>query len=351
MEFSREQQFIITGSVLTLAAIGVASALAWTSSIMVPFVLSILVSYLVGPLVDLLQQRLRAPRWAAVLTALFVIAAGSTLLVLLLWTSIKGLAVNYELYAQRFAELGRAAQGLLERLPPAWVPPEWTADELDVDAVLANLDITPLLGTLGNTAGGLFQTMSLLVANGLLVTLFSVYLISGRQPGEARTGVIGEIDAQIRRFLITKFFTSFVTGFLVWAILALLGLDLALVFGVLAFLLNFIPSVGSVIATLLPLPIALMQFDSWLAISATLVLPTIVQFTIGNVVEPKIMGDSLDMHPITVLTTLIFWGLLWGPVGMLLATPMMVVVKIVMARFETTRPLAELLAGRVAFGD
>lgn len=348
MQFSREQSVIITGSLLTLAAIGTAAALYWTSSVMMPFVLSILVSYLVAPMVDFVQVRLRAPRWLAVLSALLVIAGGISLLTLLLWTSIKGLAANSDLYAERISAFGTMAQQQLERLPNSWVPADWKAEELDIEGVIGNLDVRPLLGTLGNTAGGVLQTMSVLVANALLVTLFAVYLVSGRTPTE-RTGVMGDIDRQIRRYLLTKFVMSLVTGVSVWVILAILGLDLALVFGFLAFLLNFIPSVGSIIATFLPLPIALMQFQSPVLIVLAVVLPGAVQTTIGNVIEPKVMGDNLDLHPITVLTTLIFWGLLWGPVGMVLATPLTAVMKLVAARFETTYPVAELLAGRFVF--
>jgi AI-2 transport protein TqsA len=124
-------------------------------------------------------------------------------------------------------------------------------------------------------------------------------------------------------------------------------MPLALVFGVMAFLLNFIPSIGSVIATLLPIPIAIIQYDSVWAITAIVALPGVIQLIIGNGIEPLVMGESLDLHPITVILSLIFWGLLWGIVGMFLATPIMAVLSIVLARFDETRPFAELLAGRL----
>ena len=137
------------------------------------------------------------------------------------------------------------------------------------------------------------------------------------------------------------------SGLILWAI----GLEPALVFGVLAFLLNFIPSVGSIVATLLPLPLALLQFESSLAITACVVLPGIVQFSIGNVVEPRVMGEGLDLHPVTVLLALIFWGLVWGMTGMLLATPITAVLRIILDRISATRPVAELLAGRLPGGE
>ena len=130
-------------------------------------------------------------------------------------------------------------------------------------------------------------------------------------------------------------------------ILALFGLDLALVFGVMAFLLNFIPSIGSIIATLLPLPLAIVQFESFAMIAGDIAVPGTVQMVIGNGIEPKLMGEGLELHPVTVVLALVFWGLIWGPVGMLLATPITAVLRIVLARSQMTRAVAELLARRL----
>ena len=130
-------------------------------------------------------------------------------------------------------------------------------------------------------------------------------------------------------------------------LLGLLGLDLAFVFGVMAFFLNFIPNVGSLIAVMLPIPLAIVQFDSWVQVLLVLALPGSVQITIGNFVEPKIMGEGLALHPVSILIALVFWGLIWGAVGMFLAAPITAVLAIVLGRFETTRPIANLLAGKL----
>ena len=119
-------------------------------------------------------------------------------------------------------------------------------------------------------------------------------------------------------------------------------------FGLLAFLLNFIPSFGSIIATLAPLPIILVNPD----IQATagvlaIVLPAAVQLTLGNFVEPKIMGESLDLHPVVILMSLVFWGMLWGIAGMFLSVPMTAVLQIFLERMEHTRPIADVMAGRL----
>ena len=148
-----------------------------------------------------------------------------------------------------------------------------------------------------------------------------------------------DIDQRIKRYLLIKVGLSAVTGILVGGCLAVLGVELALVFGVLAFVLNFIPSVGSIIATLLPLPLVLVNPEhGTLTIALAMALPGLVQLVVGNIIEPKMMGDSLELHPITILLALIFWGMLWGIPGMLLAAPMTAVLRILLSALEITRP-------------
>ncbi len=331
----QERNLLNTISLLVIAAVAGTAALIYTRSVMVPFVLALLISYLVTPMVDVLQLRLKVPRFLAMLAAFLVIVGGLSVLVLLLITSIGGLADNVQVYQARFVDLATWASSLLDRYDI----------DLGQEEVAASLGELPLqvLGWLKSTAGGVFSFLS----TTFLVLIFVIYLIIGHKPAEQRRGLWEEVDSKIRLYLATKLGTSAVTGLLVGIILWALGVDLALVFGVMAFLLNFIPSIGSVIATLLPLPIALMQFDSPWRIALVFLLPGAVQMAVGNGIEPKIMGDSLDLHPVTILLALIFWGLVWGPVGMLLAAPSTAVLKIIMERFETTRPAADLLAGRL----
>jgi AI-2 transport protein TqsA len=185
-----------------------------------------------------------------------------------------------------------------------------------------------------------------IVSNGFLVLVFILFLILGATPDRKPKGIFAEIDEKVRRYIVIKIVSSAITGTLVAIILISMKLDLALAFGVLAFLLNFIPSIGSVISTMLPIPVAMVQYDSRWMVLWVLLLPGTVQMVVGNIIEPKVMGDGLDLHPITILVALIFWGLLWGIPGMFMAAPITAVIKIVSSRFETTRPAAELMAGR-----
>ena len=327
-----ERDWLITVSVMILAAVALAATLIYTRAVMIPFVLAFLVSYLISPVIDTLQVRFKVPRGLSILIALLIVLALMTLLGLLISVSVRGLIDSAPIYRERFTSLAQWTFSILDRFQI----------DLGQQTVLDGLKQLPILSWVQSTAGGIMS----LVSNGILILIFVIFLLIGRNPRRRFTGFYAEIHVKIRRYTITKFSTSAATGLLTGILLAILGLDLALVFGVMAFLLNFIPSVGSMIAMLLPLPLAVVQFDSWVQIIAVIALPGTVQMIIGNFIEPKLMGSGLDLHPVTILMALVFWGLIWGVVGMLLAAPITAILRIVFERFETTRPVADILAGR-----
>jgi AI-2 transport protein TqsA len=327
-----EQNWLVTASLMILAAVALAAALAYTRTVMVPFVLAVFIFFLVTPFTDLLILKLRSPRWLAVLVSLLVVAGMLSLLGLLITTSARGLGDSADIYREKILGLAERVFAILDR---------YNLD-LGQTNVLASLQQLPLASILRTTAG----TVVGLVTNGFLVLFFVIFLLLGRKPGRKYTPLYEEIDRRVKRFIVTKFLVSATTGILVGGILSIMGLDLALVFGVLAFLLNFIPNVGSVVSTLLPIPLALVQYDTITPVVLVILLPGVVQVTIGNLIEPKIMGTGLDLSPVTILLALVLWGLLWGIVGMLLAAPITAVLRIVLEQFETTKPVGEILAGR-----
>jgi AI-2 transport protein TqsA len=182
------------------------------------------------------------------------------------------------------------------------------------------------------------------LSNGLLVVIFMIFLLAGKGAAEPPEGSLrAQIDERIKRYLLTKVLVSGTTGILVGLTLSLLKVELAMVFGLLAFLLNFIPNIGSVIATLMPLPVVVLSPElSPVAKVLAFAIPGLIQFAVGNVIEPKIMGQSLDLHPVVVLLGLIFFGWLWGIIGMIVA-----VAKIALERIEVTAPVGRLLAGKL----
>jgi AI-2 transport protein TqsA len=327
-----EQSWLTTASLMVLAAVALAAALAYTRIVMVPFVLAVFIFFLVTPLTDFLILKLRFPRWLAVLASLLVVAGMLGLLGLLITTSARGLGDSADIYREKLVGFATRIFAVLDR---------YNLD-LGQGNFVASLQQLPLGAILRTTAG----TVLSLVTNGFLVLIFVIFLLLGRKPGRKHTELYEKINAKVKRFIVTKFFVSATTGVLVGSILSIMGLELALVFGVLAFLLNFIPNVGSIIATFLPMPVALVQYDSLVPVVLVVLLPGAVQVTIGNVIEPKIMGDGLDLSPVTILLALVLWGLIWGVVGMLLAAPITAVLRIVLDHFETTRTVGNVLAGR-----
>lgn len=156
--------------------------------------------------------------------------------------------------------------------------------------------------------------------------------------------VLADIYTKIRSYIIIKTAMSLATGVASYVIMRVVGLDFAAFWAILIFFLNYIPSLGSIIGTIFPALFALIQFND---ISTALVLTAAVgavQVVIGNVVEPKAMGNSLNLSPLVILLSLVLWGSIWGITGMYLAVPIMVILLIIFAQFASTRPIAVLLS-------
>ncbi len=328
-----EQVWLVTGSLLVIAAVATGVALVYTRALTMPFVLAIFISYLVAPLLDVLEQRLRFPRWLAVAVGFLAVVALTSAIGWLIAGAVSQILDAADQYRESLRELARDVYGFLG----------FEAGRAPMLEAIRRLPVMEIAGVAAGAALGLSSTL-------VLVVIFVLFLLAGRNPERARRGIFGEIDHAVRRYVVTKFLVSAVAGIVVGLILAALGLELAVVFGVLTFLLNFIPNIGAVVATLLPVPLAVAQFDSLWKIVAVVVLPGLVHLVVGNVIEPVFMGEGLDLHPVTILLALGVWGILWGVPGMFLAAPITAVLRIVLARFDITRPAAELLAGRVPLG-
>lgn len=329
---------IQTICLLILSTVAVAAALYWLRPVLVPFVLAAFIAYGLLPLVEFQVRQLRLPHLVAVGSTLIigVVILGS--LGLLISTSVSQLQANAVAYQQQIELLVAKISSIL----PASLP----ASPLGTEGN----PFPPL--SLGNVSSVLLHTTNAivgLISQGLLVLIFVLYLLlGGARQNRKAGGTWAEIEARVEHYIVTKALISLATGVLVGLTLAVLGIDLALVFGLLAFLLNFIPSVGSVIATLLPLPVVVVSPDvSATAATLAILLPGLIQIVIGNIIEPKVMGEALDLHPIVILMTLIVWGMLWGVVGMLLATPMTAILKILFEKLEPMAPVAQVLAGRL----
>jgi AI-2 transport protein TqsA len=325
-----EQNWLATISLMVIAFVVGSAGLAYTRAVMVPFVLAIFVATTVAPLVDYQVLRLKLPKSVALGSVLLLVVGVVTAFTILMLFALESIVMTAREYSDSFLKIPNQLAELFISLG------------IDVDVELVLYDVRSRLPRMISQSAG---TAMSFVSIATLTVIFVVFLLLGRDPARVRTGIAAEIDTKVRRYISTKFVISAITGVLVWSILTMFGLRMAGLFGMLAFLLNFIPSVGSVIATLLPIPIAIAQFDNIWVVLGVVAIPGVVQMTIGNFIEPKVMGDGLQLHPASILLSLAFWGLLWGPVGMLLGVPITATIRIILMRFETTRPIGDMLAG------
>lgn len=156
--------------------------------------------------------------------------------------------------------------------------------------------------------------------------------------------IIVQIRNDIQKYISIKMFTSSLTGVLSYIFLRIVDVDFAGVWGLLIFLLNFIPTVGSIIATVFPAMIALAQSDGYTLFILVLAGIGILQVCIGNILEPRLMGNSFNLSPIVILLNLGLWQYIWGIPGMFLCVPFLIILTIILSHFPKTRPIAIILS-------
>ncbi len=157
------------------------------------------------------------------------------------------------------------------------------------------------------------------------------------------SGIV-DIDKDIKTYIKIKTVSSLTTALLSFSVLYFVGVPLATFWGLLIFILNFIPTVGSMIAVFFPLVITLIQFDSLFPFFVVASLLITIQVIIGSILEPKFLGKSLNLSPLVIILSLTIWGSIWGVVGMFLCVPIMAIANIILSKFEKTRPIAIMLS-------
>tara|TARA_Y100001970_G_scaffold88081_1_gene111186 strand:- start:9986 stop:11005 length:1020 start_codon:yes stop_codon:yes gene_type:complete len=327
-----ENNKIVTGSLFILATVAVAFTLNFTQPIMVPFVLALLIRILIEPIIEFQINNLRIHRIVAVLISVCFIILLFIIIVPFIISSVVTFLQSADDYNQKVLILLEAIINKLQEF-------EIYIDKETIRNTLLNLPILDwATGILSNSANFLSKM--------ILVVVITLFLLLGK-PAHNTSSEWIDIISHIKKYIFTKFITSTVTGLAAGIIYWYLGLELAFIFGSLTFILNFIPVFGSIIAVLLPVPIAFLQFNDPTFLILVMVLPAIIHQIIGNIIEPKIFGDTFGLHPITIILSLIFWGMIWGIIGILLAAPLTAIIKISFERFQTTKPISRLLAGKI----
>jgi len=335
---------LILLSILTFLALGF--VLNLLQPILVPLVVAVFLFQIFTPLMTELRAR-RVPAMLAILLVLIVVSAVLVLSSWILYSTLGSFSDSLPQYQHRLTELlDHASTRLVTTIPRLHGP----IARFRWDQALELSSITTM------AAAGLGSFL-VFVSHLVLILLFLVFLLLGSESFPLKLGralnpryaervaeVMRNIEAQVRRYLLAKTLINLGNGMVVTILFASFGVDFPLLWGFLTFLAHYIPQIGGVLSVGLPTVFLLLQFDSvgWALFVASLNMA--VQFIIGNVVEPEVMGERLDLSPMLVLLALIFWGWLWGPWGMVLAVPITATLRIVCENVRPLQPIAVLMS-------
>ncbi|MBN2685706.1 MAG: AI-2E family transporter [Pontiellaceae bacterium] len=334
---------LIVGLLSVLVVFMVAAVFKSAYNVVIPLMIAWLLSYICGPAVNYLVHRkvpLALAVFAVLMLVLFIFYSCGIFLV----SRVREVLATWD--ANGYTDqLYMIYQRVLTKL---YVSEKYVAS-LNWDEKLTNM-----ITTLSTSAA---QWMFSFLGRLLLVLIFLVFLLLGKpyfkykvehafppDRGSVFTDITESISRQIGQYLVVKLIISGITAFLVWTVLSILKVDFALTWAALAFFLNFIPTIGSIIASIPPVLVAIItNYDSpWVPFLAALFL-LLIQMVMGNIIEPKVMGDHLNLSPVVILLSLALFGWMWGVVGALLSVPIAAAIKIFCENIEALKPISVMM--------
>ena len=324
----------------------VIAGLKFAASVILPFLISLFLAMITLPLLNWLTRK-KIPRPLAVIVTMIVALAVLSGIFVPIAGSLNRFQSKVPVYKERLEVI---SQGVLDWFEERGLSP---ADQLarigiDMDSVTGLVNPADVLdvatGTLGVVGG--------VLSNVLLVILTIIFILSEAAgfPAKLETAFGGRIGSdryekiklEVQKYLGIKTIVSLITGITVSVALTIIGVDFPLLWGLLAFLLNYIPTFGSIIAAVPPVLLAIVQLGPGHAIAVAIVFVT-TNLVLGNFVEPYFMGRRLGLSTLVVFVSLVFWGWVWGPVGMLLSVPLTMILKIMLENDPNLQWVAVLL--------
>ncbi len=344
---SANRTIVVTLTILAVIASGV--VIRELQSILIPFVLAGLLSVVYRPLVT--KMRTWKIPMALCLLAVLVVTAGALWgMYMIISLSVDAAIAKAPEYQTRISQLNIEFTDFIKRfsktlsLRPGTIKPEtW----LNADSV-------------ASAASSVANSLVGFAGDSVLILLFLIFMIPGGEyfarklrfafDGVTTFDVVAvyrAVNEKVRRYLGIKTILNAVVAVLTYVVLLIWGVDFAELIALLTFLMHYLPNVGSFLSTVIPGVVALVQFGSLGEALLIVLILIVLQNIIGNIIEPKVMGTSLDLSPVLVLFALAFWGWMWGVVGMILSVPIMSVTKVVLENVPSTKPFAILMGGNL----
>ncbi len=316
-------------------------------SIFIPLTFAIFLSLIFAPLVEYLKKK-RFPQFLIIIILVLIIFITFNMIGTIIYTSVASFAKNFPSYEEKIT---LTIQNFIYKLEiPKESLKEYIRNKVNWFDIADKLSLSKVIT---NTMG----TFINFFINLLLTIIFMIFIISERtQISQRISNVITEkrkhktikmvqaIERQIMRYIFNKTIISLITGLIGMFFVWLYGIDFVIVSGLLLFILNYIPSLGSFIASAFPIMISLVEYGlGWQTFAITISL-ILLQITMGNIVEPKLMGSGLRLSPLVILISLIFWYWIWGPVGMILAIPITSALSIMIRQVESLKILSAIIS-------
>jgi AI-2 transport protein TqsA len=308
------------------------------SSILVPFFLAVFIAVICAPPLFWLQRK-GVPKLAALALILAAILIAGLLFGALIVPSLNDFLISLPDYQERLSTQIADLLGWL-REKGVNIPAKEVAGVLHPGWVMI-------------LAGGIFAALSSVLAHAFLILLTVVFILMEmtdfpkklrlvlKNP-ERSLSTIEKFSQHAKRYMVIKTLISAATGLVIWLWLLILGVDYPVLWGTLSFLLNFVPNIGAILAGLPVALLALVQLGVGPALLTVLGF-IVVHIVVGNIIEPKLTGKVLSLSTLVVFLSLVFWGWVLGPIGMILSVPMTSLVKIALESYEETRGLAFML--------
>ncbi|PMG41284.1 AI-2E family transporter [Shewanella sp. 10N.286.52.B9] len=342
MNGGNSSSIALRGFAIMACLVVILAGIKTASPIVVPFVLSAFLAVVCNPAI-VFMSRFRVPKWLSIILLMLLIVLMGLWLASLVGSSINEFSKQIPLYRQQ----------LIEQF--SWILEKLTALNINIskEKALEYFDPGMALSMTTNMLSGLGNVM----ANLFLIILTIIFMLFEAQSlpkkfhfalddPDMRLKQIDKFLHSVNQYMVIKTLVSIGTGIIVGIGLSIIGVDYALLWAVLAFLFNYIPNIGSIIAAIPAVLLAFIQMGPGAAgVTALLFLGT--NTVMGNVVEPKFMGRGLGLSTLVVFLSLIFWGWLLGSVGMLLSVPLTMIVKIALESSDSGKWLAILLSDEI----
>ncbi|MFO7659955.1 MAG: AI-2E family transporter [Candidatus Cloacimonadaceae bacterium] len=351
IEHSKELRWIRI--LLTIIAIPVIVLILKTlKSIFIPLVFAVFLSYVLAPLAGYLRRK-NVHIYLIMLTMIVIILLFSLGLIVLLTSATSSLISGFPKYQERLILLVQNGVSGLENLTARMDIAFSSIPGFDISQMIApgNFNISKAISDVMTTTFGISWNFFLIVvfllfmiAQGNQLQLRLKNVMDSTQHQKTST-TLANIQKQIRRYLLTKSIISLCSAVILMILMWLYGVDFILICGILLFIMSFIPNVGSIIANSIPVLVCLLQSGFDVRFFSFLLLIIANELLVANMIEPKIQGNKMNLSPITILISLIFWGWVWGIVGMILAVPITSAINIILLQLDEKNVISAIISG------